>query len=225
MTLAQQGRVAHVITAHYSVRGTYGRLLPEGRSTSLPRDARQHLAPAPSSPHRVVLGNTTPNAQGGGAPAVLVRLSRDPLAPISCFTIRPRRITRGRGSASSTSNIWSSDAWRTLPRLDPHGSTGACATWPVRCSLKVFQSDGVTPARARGFPHRLPRSSISLRPTCQLTLTLLTAAPDHPKSASVITTGRTRRQAEWRQLTNIAGRSHVVQFRQQRLDCQHSHAR
>src|SRR5262249_31764782 len=76
-------------------------------------------------------------------------------------------------------NTGSGDAWNVtlLDRFPKGNSGGTCSTTPQILSAQVFQADGVTPVAGKG--PLVPGTDFSVSyaaPTCQLTLTMLTAA-------------------------------------------------
>jgi hypothetical protein len=104
------------------------------------------------------------------------------------------------------------DAWDVsiLDRL-PDGATGGmCDTTPEVLGARVFAADGVTPVPGKG--PLIPGTDYSLRysaaPTCELTLTMLTAAGAIGPGERLILTYRTRLDADSQDgatLTNVAG--------------------
>src|SRR3989475_147832 len=109
-------------------------------------------------------------------------------------------------------NTGLSDAWNTSLRdLLPHGATGGmCSTTPQVLSAQVFQADGVTPVAGKG--PLVPGTDFSISyvgaPTCELTLTVLTAAGTISPNQRLIITYRTQLDANSQsgaQLTNVAG--------------------
>src|SRR5712692_2767092 len=114
--------------------------------------------------------------------------------------------------ALNVQNTGSGDAWNValLDRL-PKGTTGGtCSTTPQILSAQVFQADGVTPVAGKGPP--VPGTDFSISytgaPTCELTLTMLTAAATISPTQRLIITYRTQLDANSQngaQLTNVAG--------------------
>src|SRR3989442_4757306 len=109
-------------------------------------------------------------------------------------------------------NTGLSDAWNTSLRdLLPHGATGGmCSTTPQVLSAQVFQADGVTPVAGKG--PLVPGTDFSISyigaPTCQLDITMLTAAGRIGPNERLIIRYRTQLDANSQngaQLTNVAG--------------------
>jgi uncharacterized repeat protein (TIGR01451 family) len=114
--------------------------------------------------------------------------------------------------ALNVQNTGSGDAWNvTLLDRFPKGTTGGtCSTTPQILSAQVFQADGVTPVAGKGS--LVPGTDFSISyagaPTCELTLTMLTAAGTISANQRLIITYRTQLDANSQtgaQLTNIAG--------------------
>jgi uncharacterized repeat protein (TIGR01451 family) len=109
-------------------------------------------------------------------------------------------------------NTGSGDAWnvKLLDRL-PRGSTGGmCSLTPQVLNAQVFQADGVTPVAGKG--PLVPGTDFSISyigaPTCELTLTVLTAAGTIGPNQRLIVNYRTQLDANTQngaQLTNVAG--------------------
>src|SRR5215813_6549238 len=108
-------------------------------------------------------------------------------------------------------NTGSGDAWNVtlLDRFPKGNSGGTCSTTPQILSAQVFQADGVTPVAGKG--PLVPGTDFSVSyaaPTCQLTLTMLTAAGTIGPTQRLIITYRTQLDANSQsgaQLTNVAG--------------------
>src|SRR6266481_5522371 len=109
-------------------------------------------------------------------------------------------------------NTGTSDAWNVtlLDRLPRGGTGGMCSTTPQVLSAQVFQADGVTPVAGKG--PLVPGTDFSISyvgaPTCELTLTVLTAAGTISPNQRLIITYRTQLDANSQngaQLTNVAG--------------------
>ena len=108
-------------------------------------------------------------------------------------------------------NTGVSDAWNAtiLDRL-PSGATGGmCSTTPQVVSAQVFQADGVTAVAGKGPLVAGTDFSISYnKPSCELTLTMLTAAATISQNQRLIINYRTQLDANSQngaQLTNVAG--------------------
>src|SRR6266571_4079824 len=126
----------------------------------------------------------------------------------------PATMSLGQWSqfALNVQNIGNGNAWNvTLIDKLPRGNTGGtCSTTPQILSAQVFQADGITPVAGKG--PLVPSADFSINytgsPTCQLTLTMLTAAATIGANERLIITYRTQLDANSQtgaQLTNIAG--------------------
>src|SRR6516225_1505050 len=109
---------------------------------------------------------------------------------------------------NGTSDAWNVTLLDRLPKSSPTG--GMCASPPQILSAQVFQADGVTPAPGKG--PLVPGTDFSINyngaPTCELTLTMLTAAGTIGANQHLIITYRTQLDAnsqQGTQLTNVAG--------------------
>jgi uncharacterized repeat protein (TIGR01451 family) len=99
---------------------------------------------------------------------------------------------------------------KLLDRL-PRGATGGmCSLTPQILNAQVFQADGVTPVAGKG--PLVPGTDFSISyigaPTCELTLTVLTAAGTIGPNQRLIANYRTQLDANTQngaQLTNVAG--------------------
>src|SRR5499433_1760903 len=107
---------------------------------------------------------------------------------------------------NGTSDAWNATILDRLPKSSPTG--GMCSATPQILSAQLFQADGVTPAK----PPLVPGTDFSINyngaPTCELTLTMLTAAGTIGASQHLIITYRTQLDANSQagtQLTNVAG--------------------
>ncbi|HWY67755.1 MAG TPA: hypothetical protein VNX88_03770, partial [Terriglobales bacterium] len=95
-------------------------------------------------------------------------------------------------------NTGASDAWNAtiLDRLPSGPSGGMCNTTPQVLSAQVFQADGVTPVVGKG--PLVAGTDFSLnysKPTCELTLTMLTAAATISQNQRLIINYRTQLDA------------------------------
>src|SRR6266566_4217677 len=126
----------------------------------------------------------------------------------------PATMSLGQWSqfALNVQNIGNGNAWNvTLLDKLPRGNTGGtCSTTPQILSAQVFQADGITPVAGKG--PLVPGTDFSINymgsPTCQLTLTMLTAAGTIGANERLIITYRTQLDSNSQtgaQLTNIAG--------------------
>src|SRR5213594_1300647 len=109
-------------------------------------------------------------------------------------------------------NTGLSDAWNvTLRDLLPHGATGGmCDLRPEILSAQVFAADGVTPVAGKGPLNAGSGYSLSYSaaPSCQLDITMLTAAGRIGPNERLIIGYRTQLDAGTQNgvtLTNIAG--------------------
>src|SRR5579864_3378984 len=107
---------------------------------------------------------------------------------------------------NGTSDAWNATILDRLPKSTPTG--GMCSATPQILSAQIFQADGVTPAK----PPLVPGTDFSINyngaPTCELTLTMLTAAGTIGANQHLIITYRTQLDANSQagaQLTNVAG--------------------
>jgi uncharacterized repeat protein (TIGR01451 family) len=114
--------------------------------------------------------------------------------------------------ALDVQNTGLSDAWNaTLRDLLPNGATGGmCNLTPEILSAQVFAADGVTPIPGKGPLSAGSGYSLnySAAPSCQLEITMLTAAGRIGPNERLIVRYRTRLDANTQNgvtLTNIAG--------------------
>src|SRR5215469_1547199 len=106
---------------------------------------------------------------------------------------------------NGTTDAWNATILDQLPKSSPTG--GMCASPPQILSAGVFQADGVTLVRTL-----VPGTDFSINyngaPTCELTLTMLTAAGTIGANQHLIITYGTQLDANSQagtQLTNVAG--------------------
>src|SRR5215469_13104976 len=109
---------------------------------------------------------------------------------------------------NGTSDAWNVTLLDRLPKSSPTG--GMCSSTPQILSAQIFQADGVTPVPGKG--PLVPGTDFSINysgaPTCELTLTMLTAAGTIGANQHLIITYRTQLDANSQagaQLTNVAG--------------------
>jgi len=109
---------------------------------------------------------------------------------------------------NGTSDAWNVTVLDRLPQSTPTG--GMCSSTPQILSAQVFQADGVTPVPGKG--PLVPGTDFSINyngaPTCELTLTMLTAAGTIGANQHLIITYRTQLDANSQAgtpLTNVAG--------------------
>src|SRR5215470_2463696 len=106
---------------------------------------------------------------------------------------------------NGTSDAWNATILDRLPKGAPTG--GMCSATPQILSAQLFLADGVTPAKAP----LMPNTDFSINyngATCELTLTMLTAAGTIAANQHLIITYRTQLDANSQagaQLTNVAG--------------------
>ncbi len=109
-------------------------------------------------------------------------------------------------------NTGSGNAWnvKLLDRLPRSATGGTCSLTPQVLNAQVFQADGVTPVAGKG--PLVPGTDFSISyigaPTCELTLTVLTAAGTIGPNQRLIVNYRTQLDANTQngaQLTNVAG--------------------
>src|SRR5882757_2514491 len=110
-------------------------------------------------------------------------------------------------------NTGVSDAWNAtildrLPQSTPTG--GMCSSTPQILSAQVFQANGITPVPGKG--PLVPGTDFSINyngaPTCELTLTMLTAAATISQNQRLIINYQTQLDANSQNgatLTNVAG--------------------
>src|SRR5215469_240491 len=108
-------------------------------------------------------------------------------------------------------NTGANDAWNAtiLDRLPTGPTGGMCSTTPQIVSAQVFQADGITPVLGKGLLAAGTDFSISYnQPSCQLTLTMLTANAVISATQRLIINYRTQLDANSQNgaaLTNVAG--------------------
>ena len=200
----------NVIAANYSA--TYGQLAPGGtvdlrfRATLGGTLATGTIVTNTG----VVTWNTPPQTASA---SVSITVGGVVGAPNLVFT-KSGPATMGLGQwgqfGFNVQNTGTSDALKvTLLDELPRGSTGGmCNTTPQVLSAQVFQSDGVTPVGVALVPGTDFSMSYVGAPTCQLSLTVLTAAGTIAPNQRLIITYRTQLDANSQngaQLTNIAG--------------------
>jgi uncharacterized repeat protein (TIGR01451 family) len=107
---------------------------------------------------------------------------------------------------NGTSDAWNLTLLDQLPKSSPTG--GMCSSTPQILSAQVFQADGITPAKAPLVPGSDFSINYNGAPTCELTLTMLTAAGTIGANQHLIIAYRTQLDANSQagtQLTNVAG--------------------
>ncbi len=202
----------NVITANYSA--TYGPLAPGGTiDLSFRATLGSTLAAGTIVTNTgVVTWNTPPQTASA---SVSITVGGIVGAPDLVFTKSgPATMSLGQWGqfGFNVQNTGTSDAWNVtlLDRLPRGGTGGMCSTTPQVLSAQVFQADGVTPVAGKG--PLVPGTDFSISyvgaPTCELTLTVLTAAGTISPNQRLIITYRTQLDANSQngaQLTNVAG--------------------
>src|SRR6266404_4302739 len=202
----------NVITANYSA--TYGPLAPGGTIDLRFRATLGSTLAAGTiiTNTGVVTWNTPPQTASA---SVSITVGGIVGAPDLVFTKSgPATMSLGQWGqfGFNVQNTGTSDAWNVtlLDRLPRGGTGGMCSTTPQVLSAQVFQADGVTPVAGKG--PLVPGTDFSISyvgaPTCELTLTVLTAAGMISPNQRLIITYRTQLDANSQngaQLTNAAG--------------------
>src|SRR5262249_60738864 len=101
---------------------------------------------------------------------------------------------------------WNATILDRLPKSSPTG--GMCSATPQILSAQLFQADGVTPVRGPLVPGTDFSINYNGAPTCELTLTMLTANGTIGANQHLIITYRTQLDANSQagaQLTHVAG--------------------
>src|SRR3989442_741356 len=204
--------VGNVITANYSA--TYGPLAPGGTI-----DLRFRATLGSTLAAGTIVTNTgvvtwnTPSQTASAS--VSITVGGIVGAPDLVFTKSgPATMSLGQWGqfGFNVQNTGTSDAWNVtlLDRLPRGGTGGMCSTTPQVLSAQVFQADGVTPVAGKG--PLVPGTDFSISyvgaPTCELTLTVLTAAVTISQNQRLIIAYRTQLDANSQngaQLTNVAG--------------------
>jgi uncharacterized repeat protein (TIGR01451 family) len=202
----------NVITANYSA--TYGPLAPGGTIDLRFRATLGSTLAAGTivTNTGVVTWNILPQTASA---SVSITVGAVVGAPNLVFTKSgPPTMSLGQWGqfGFNVQNTGTSNAWNAtlLDRL-PSGATGGmCNTTPQVLTAQVFQADGVTPVAGKGPLIAGTDFTISYigAPTCNLTLTMLTAATTISPSERLIVAYRTQLDANSQngaQLTNIAG--------------------
>src|SRR6516225_4841794 len=109
---------------------------------------------------------------------------------------------------NGTSDAWNATILDRLPKSSPTG--GMCSSTPQILSAQVFQANGITPVPGKG--PLVPGTDFSVNfngaPTCELTLTMLTAAATISQNQRLIINYQTQLDANSQNgatLTNVAG--------------------
>jgi uncharacterized repeat protein (TIGR01451 family) len=204
--------VGSVLTANYSsVNGP----LPPGQSI----DVRFRVQIAAGLPPGTTLTNTglvtwnTPKRTSSASVSIAIGQTSAP----SLVLTKTGPATMSLGPLGqfglNVQNTGVSDAWNAtildrLPKPSPTG--GMCSSTPQILSAQVFQANGVTPVPGKG--PLVPGTDFSISyngaPTCELTLTMLTAAATISQNQRLIINYKTQLDANSQNgapLTNVAG--------------------
>src|SRR5712691_7942764 len=202
--------VGSVLTANYSA--VNGPLQP-GQSI----DVRFRVQIAAGIPAGTTLTNTAlvmwNNPQQTSSASVSIDIGKTSTPNLVLTKTGPATMSIGQLGqfGLNVQNTGVSDAWNAtiLDRLPSGPSGGMCSTAPQVVSAQVFQADGVTAVAGKGPLVAGTDFSISYnKPTCELTLTMLTAAATISQNQRLIINYRTQLDANSQngaQLTNIAG--------------------
>jgi len=201
-----------LLTANYSaVNGP----LPPGQSI----DVRFRVQIAAGLPPGTTLTNTalvtwnTPKRTSSASVSIAIGQTSAP----SLVLTKTGPATMSLGQLGqfglNVQNTGVSDAWNAtildrLPKPSPTG--GMCSFTPQILSAQVFQANGVTPVPGKG--PLVPGTDFSISyngaPTCELTLTMLTAAATISQNQRLIINYQTQLDANSQNgatLTNVAG--------------------
>jgi uncharacterized repeat protein (TIGR01451 family) len=204
--------VGSVITANYSaVNGP----LPPGQSI----DVRFRAQIAAGIPAGTILTNTalvtwnTPTETSSASVSIAIGETSTP--NLTLTKTGPATMSLGQLGqfGLNVQNTGVTDAWNAtildrLPKPSPTG--GMCSFTPQILSAQVFQVNGVTPVPGKG--PLVPGTDFSISyngaPTCELTLTMLTAAATISQNQRLIINYQTQLDANSQNgatLTNVAG--------------------
>src|SRR4051812_22887315 len=202
--------VGSVLTADYS---TPNGLLQPGQSI----DVRFRVQIAAAVPAGTTLTNTalvtwnTPTETASASASIDIAATSPPnlvLTKTGPATMNPGQLAQ---FGLNVQNTGGTDAWNAtiLDRLPTGATGGMCSTNPQVVGAQVFQADGVTPVAGKGPLVAGTDFSVSYsKPTCELTLTMLTAAATISQNQRLIINYRTQLDANSQNgatLTNIAG--------------------
>jgi len=201
-----------VLTANYS--SVYGPLQP-GQSI----DVRFRAQIAAGIPAGTILTNTAlvtwNNPQQTSSASVSIAIGETSTPNLTLTKTGPATMSVGQLGqfGLNVQNTGVSDAWNAtildrLPKASPTG--GMCSFTPQILNAQVFQANGVTPVPGKG--PLVPGTDFSINyngaPTCELTLTMLTAAATISQSQRLIINYQTQLDANSQNsatLTNVAG--------------------
>jgi uncharacterized repeat protein (TIGR01451 family)/fimbrial isopeptide formation D2 family protein len=204
--------VGSVLTANYSA--VNGPLQP-GQSI----DVRFRAQIAAGIPAGTILTNTalvtwnTPTETASASVSIAIGETSTP--NLTLTKTGPATMSLGQLGqfGLNVQNTGVSDAWNAtildrLPKASPTG--GMCSFTPQILSAQVFQANGVTPVPGKG--PLVPGTDFSISyngaPTCELTLTMLTAAATISQNQRLIINYQTQLDANSQigtTLTNVAG--------------------
>ncbi len=204
--------VGSVLTANYSA--VNGPLQP-GQSI----DVRFRVQIAAGLPAGTTLTNTAlvtwNNPPQTSSASVSITIGQTSTPNLTLTKSGPATMSLGQLGqfGLNVQNTGVSDAWNAtildrLPKASPTG--GMCSFTPQILSAQVFQANGVTPVPGKG--PLVPGTDFSINyngaPTCELTLTMLTAAATISQNQRLIINYQTQLDANSQNgatLTNVAG--------------------
>ncbi|HKV62840.1 MAG TPA: hypothetical protein VJO16_13050 [Candidatus Acidoferrum sp.] len=204
--------VGSVLTAKYSA--VNGPLQP-GQSI----DVRFRVQIAAGIPAGTILTNTAlvtwNNPSRTASASVSIAIGETSRPNLTLTKTGPATMSLGQSGqfGLNVQNTGVSDAWNAtildrLPKPSPSG--GMCSFTPQILSAQVFQANGVTPVPGKG--PLVPGTDFSINyngaPTCELTLTMLTAAATLSQNQRLIINYQTQLDANSQNgatLTNVAG--------------------
>jgi uncharacterized repeat protein (TIGR01451 family)/fimbrial isopeptide formation D2 family protein len=201
-----------VLTANYSaVNGP----LPPGQSI----DVRFRAQIAAGLPAGTTLTNTAlvtwNNPSRTASASVSIAIGQTSAPNLVLTKTGPAAMSLGQLGqfGLNVQNTGVTDAWNAtildrLPKPSPTG--GMCSSTPQILSAQVFQANGITPVPGKG--PLVPGTDFSISyngaPTCELTLTMLTAAATISQNQHLIINYQTQLDANSQNgatLTNVAG--------------------
>ena len=201
-----------VLTANYSA--VNGPLQP-GQSI----DVRFRVQIAAAIPAGTTLTNTalvtwnTPTQTSSASVSITIGQTSTPNLVLTKTGPATMSVGQSGQFGLSVQNTGVGDAWNAtivdqLPKPSPTG--GMCASTPQILSAQVFQANGITPVPGKG--PLVPGTDFSISyngaPTCELTLTMLTAPAVIGQNQSLIVNYQTQLDANSQiaaALTNVAG--------------------
>ncbi|HKW61016.1 MAG TPA: SdrD B-like domain-containing protein [Candidatus Acidoferrum sp.] len=201
-----------LLTANYSASN--GPLLP-GQSI----DVRFRVRIAAGVPAGTVLTNTalvtwnTPTETSSASASIAIGQTSTPNLVLTKTGPATMSVGQSGQFGLNVQNTGVSDAWNAtildrLPKSSPTG--GMCSSTPQILNAQVFQANGTTPVPGKG--PLVPSTDFSITyngaPTCELTLTMLTAAATISQNQRLIINYQTQLDANSQNgvtLTNVAG--------------------